>query len=90
MLIVNLGAQGDVPIGVDATHAAGLIPNAQFARVDDAVHFSFLAECKPNGPAILAQEGELDLLCDDAGGRDRAALHRELQGIITAYLNDML
>ena len=90
MLIVNLGAQGDVPIGVDATHAAGLIPNAQFAQVDDAVHFSFLAECKPNGPAILAQEGELDLLCDDAGGRDRAALHRELQGIITAYLNDML
>ena len=90
MLIVNLGAQGKVPIGVDATHAVGLIPNAQFARIDDAFHFSFLAECKPKGPAILAQEGEMDLLCDDSGGRGRAALHTELQGLITAYLKDVL
>ena len=90
MLIVNLGAVGKVPAGVDATHAVTLIPNSQFSRVDDATHFSFLAQCKPAGADILAREGEIDPLCEDAGGRTRAALHDEIQGIIVDYFHNVM
>lgn len=89
MLIVNLGDVGTVPVGVDATRAAGLIPRAKFARIDDAIHFSFLAECKPKGAAILADEGEPDQLCSDAGGRNRAAIHAQLRDLILGYLNSV-
>jgi len=86
MLIINLGDEGTVPIGVDAKAAAGLIPNATFQLVGDATHFSFLAQCKPKGAEILRNEDELDPLCDDAGGRSRADIHAELSDNIVAYL----
>jgi len=90
MLIMNLGAVGEVPAGVDATHATSLIPDAQFDRIDDTTHFSFLAECTEIGPEILAKEGEEDPLCEDAGGRDRAALHDEMQAKIVTYLDGVM
>lgn len=82
MLIVNLGDAGTVPAGVDARSAAHAIPTAQHKLVGDAVHFSFLAQCKPKGAAILAREGEPDALCADAGGRERDAIHKELEALI--------
>ena len=90
MLILNLGAPGDVPDGVHAYDAAQAIPTAEHAYIPEANHFSFLATCKPKGPAILEREGEPDRLCDDAGGRSRAALHRDMAARIVAYLGDAL
>jgi predicted dienelactone hydrolase len=87
MLIVNLGDAGTIPAGVDASVVAKLILKAQYKRLDDATHFSFLAQCKPKGAKILENEGEVDLLCDDAGGRGRGAIHTELKELIVAYLN---
>ena len=89
-LVINLGAEGQVPEPVDARAAAALMPDARFVRIDDAIHFSFLAECKDRGAAILEAEGEPDPLCDDAGGRDRRALHAELAETIAAFLADAL
>jgi len=85
-LVINLGDDGTVPVGVDAKAAAALIPNAQFAAVGDAIHFSFLAQCKPKGAYYLAKEGEPDPLCDDGGGRDRAEIHAELGALISEFL----
>ena len=85
MLIINLGDEDLVPAGVYARGAADAIATAEYAVVPDATHFSFLAECKPRGPAILEREGELDPLCEDAGGRDRAAIHAELADLIVSY-----
>ncbi len=76
--ILNLGDEDLIPAGVYARAAAEMIPDASYTVVPDATHFSFLAECKPGGPAILANEGELDPLCEDAGGRARAEIHRDL------------
>jgi len=90
MLVINLGAEETVPLGVYANEAAALIPQARYLAVPDAVHFSFLAQCKPKGAAILANEGELDPLCDDAGGRSRADIHQQLTQIIIANLQAML
>ncbi len=90
MLLVNLGDEGTVPVGVDARGAAELIPNVQYQRLDDATHFSFLAQCKPKGAKILRDEGEADLLCDDAGGRGRGEIHAELKTLIVAYLEQQM
>jgi len=87
MMIVNLGAEDTIPSGVYARGAAQMIPDASYAIVDDAIHFSFLAQCKPRGAAILANEGEPDPLCDDAGGRPRSDIHEELAGLIVSFLD---
>lgn len=86
MLILNLGADHLVPEGVHAKAAARMIPKAEHRFIPDATHFSFLAECKERGAAILRDEGEPDSLCDDAGGRSRAAIHQELVTVILGYL----
>ncbi len=87
MLIINLGAEDLVPTGVYARRVAEHIPTAEYRIIPDATHFSFLAECKAKGAAILAREGEPDPLCDDAGGRPRSEIHAELQEVIVGYLH---
>lgn len=89
MFMINLGAEETVPLGVYAKEAAALIPQARYAAVSDAVHFSFLAQCKAKGAAILEDEGELDALCDDAGGRSRAEIHAELTQMIVSNLQSV-
>lgn len=86
MMVVNLGDEEKVPAGVYARPAADLIPSATYTVLPDATHFSFLAECKDAGPRILQSEGELDALCDDAGGQSRAEIHAKLVDMIVAHL----
>ncbi|NRB04679.1 MAG: prolyl oligopeptidase family serine peptidase [Rhodobacteraceae bacterium] len=86
MFVINLGADAAVPAGVHAREAAAQIPGAAHLFIEDATHFSFLAECKARGPAILEKEGELDPLCEDAGGRSRSEIHAELSEVILTYL----
>ncbi len=85
MLILNLGQEDTIPVGVYARQAAGLIAGGRYEIVQDATHFSFLAACKPKGANILADEGEQDRLCDDAGGRGRDAIHKDLAQRIIGY-----
>lgn len=89
--LVNLGAPGEIPKAVLAREASRTIPAARYVTVADAVHFSFLPECKPAGAAILEEEGEPDALCDDAGGRSRGELHERFADIvIDAFERDLL
>lgn len=89
MLIINLGKAGNIPQGVDAGHAATLVPQADYRFVEGANHFSFLAQCKPRGAKILSDEGEIDPLCDPTV-RPRADIHAELTDMITAYFAQVL
>jgi len=59
---------------------------ATYRIVPDAAHFSFLAECKSAGARILEKEGELDRLCDDAGGQSRVEIHAKLVAMIVEQL----
>ena len=90
MLVINLGDEGSVPRGVNAKGIAGLVPSADFQRVNGAWHFSFLAECKAKGAAILENEGELDALCDEVSERNRADIHSEVFQRIEGYLKAQL
>lgn len=89
MLIVNLGAEETIPAGVYARPAAQRIASAQYQIVQDAIHFSFLAECTPKGADILAREGEPDPLCRDAGGRARRAIHDDLDRRIVTFFDSV-
>lgn len=88
--IINLGKLGKIPLGVFAQSAAQAIPNAEYSTIKDAIHFTFLPECKPAGPAILKEEGEMDPLCSDGGGRSRAEIHQELATMIMDFLDRKL
>ena len=87
--VINLGSEGTVPAGVNAELASTLMPRARFERVEDSSHFSFLAQCKPRGAAILEDEGELDPLCSDGGTRERADIHAELIECIVTFLENL-
>lgn len=88
LLVVNLGTNESVPAGVHALEASRMIPLAEHIFVPDATHFSFLAECKERGAEILEKEGELDPLCEDAGGRSRGEIHDDLALRLIAYLDN--
>jgi predicted dienelactone hydrolase len=88
MFVINLGDPGTIPAGVDAAQAVQNIRDAQYELLEDATHFSFLAQCKPAGPRILENEGEPDPLCDDAGGQSRASIHGKLSEMIVDYLRN--
>ena len=81
---INLGGPGTVPPAVIADDLARLTPKGDYAQVEGAVHFTFLAECQENGKALLAEIGETDRLCDDGGSRPRADMHAELGDRIAA------
>ena len=90
VMVINLGAPGHIPQGVDAAEVAAKIPGADYRTIADAYHPSFLALCKPDWKAVLAAEGETEPLCDDAGGRSRTAIHDEINGMITGFLKETL
>ncbi|UGX88885.1 alpha/beta hydrolase family protein [Phyllobacterium meliloti] len=79
---INLGRVGGVPVAVAAQKLSELTPNSELINVNDAVHFSFLANCRSGGPQLLKSIGETDALCDDGGGRSRTDIHAELGEII--------
>lgn len=90
MLIINLGFENKIPPAVFAKDVAKKIPNSTYVTIPDAIHFSFLAECKEKGRQILIDEDEIDPLCDDAGGRTRKKIHDELSTLIIEYLQKNL
>jgi predicted dienelactone hydrolase len=50
--------------------------------IEDASHYSMFAECKPGAFDILKAKEIEDPLCDDGGGRSRAAIHAQLIDMI--------
>ncbi|PRD51033.1 alpha/beta hydrolase family protein [Phyllobacterium myrsinacearum] len=81
--VINLGTTDTIPVAVEASAVVGQIPHGSRETVPDAVHFTFLPECQPDGHEILKKFGETDLLCDDGGGRSRSAIHAQLIDMIT-------
>jgi predicted dienelactone hydrolase len=90
MALVNLGRPGEIPVTLQAAGIAAEIPQASYATVADARHFSMFALCKP-GAAELAEAEQIgDPICADGGGRGRAALHAALIDMATAAFDRAL
>ena len=73
-----------------ADKLAALTPHGTYASVADAVHFSFLPECKEGGAELLKSSGEVDPICADGGNRSRADIHAELIELIRGDLQRTL
>ncbi|CAN7589976.1 alpha/beta hydrolase family protein [Neorhizobium sp. LjRoot104] len=89
LAFINLGSADQIPAAVLSDALAKQAPNATYAQVGKADHFSFLPVCKPGAVEFLKRVGEPDPICDDSG-RPRADIHRELTGLIITAFNRML
>ncbi|MGQ3210627.1 alpha/beta hydrolase family protein [Shinella sp.] len=87
---INLGGPGVIPEAVIADKLAALVPQASYAAVTEAVHFSFLPECKDGAGDFLKSVGEIDPICDETGSRSRADIHAELKRLIVDALQRSL
>lgn len=87
--VINLGESADrlpaTDAGPDGHNLIARIPGATYSSFAPANHFSFLAECKPGGAELVAEDDD-EPICTDPPGTDRAALHRALIGDIAAAL----
>ncbi len=88
-LLLNLGVGSDVPVTLKADSLAAAIPQAEFASIAGAVHFSFLGLCNPNGAELLKAEND-DPVCDDGGNLPRQALHQQMLQRIGLFLTKTL
>lgn len=88
-LFLTLGVGKDVPPTLRANALANAIPNAEFAEIANAVHFTFLGLCNPNGAALLKADND-DPVCDDGGQIPRAVLHRQIRHRIGLFLTKTL
>ncbi|WP_372423565.1 alpha/beta hydrolase family protein [Salinarimonas chemoclinalis] len=85
VVLIGLGAAGDRLIATDFTPEgsgfATAVPQADVVMLAPADHFTALPVCKPEGPALLAEEGD-DPVCTDPPGTDRAAVHAAIVAAI--------
>ena len=86
--IINLGSWAENGSPLNASALASKIPAASYAMIPQAGKFSAFAECKPNGAAILQQEGGDTSLCDDGPeNQTRAEIHSRLVSTIINALH---
>jgi predicted dienelactone hydrolase len=90
LAFINLGNPDTIPEAVISDGLAVHVPQGSYAAVADAVHFSFLPECKDGAAALLKSFGEIDPICDDPGGRTRGDIHAELKRLIVEALQRSL
>ena len=83
MALINLGDTSltsdwmGVGAGPDSSGLVGRIRDASYHVIPDAMHFSFLPECRFYAPLLVWLEGE-DPVCSDPWGSDRGAVHAEI------------
>lgn len=88
--LVNLGAKSGIPETARASAMADAIAGAGYTVIEDASHFSMFGECKPDAAETALEMGIEDPICDDGGGRSRAAIHAELIDTVTAAFKQAL
>ena len=91
VLLINLGEEtrfSAADVSAKGSDLVERLPNARYAVVAPGHHFTFLAECKPEGPAILIEEAD-DPVCDDPEGTDRARAHEAIFEAIADFLEHL-
>jgi predicted dienelactone hydrolase len=77
----------------DSFYLARHLPPAttQFALIAGALHFSFMQLCKPGAATLIEEEapGE-SIVCRDAAGADRPAIHQDVATAVLAFLASAL
>ncbi|GGK17575.1 alpha/beta hydrolase family protein [Salinarimonas ramus] len=92
VVLIGLGDEGERLVATDFTPGgsgfSAAVPQARVHMIAPANHFSALPLCKPEGAALLAEEGD-DPVCTDPPGTDRAAVHAAIiEAIATGFMLD--
>ena len=87
VLVINLGAEnlmGAGDVSAAGSNLVARLPDAERVVIAPAHHFTFLAECTPDGAALLAEEQD-DPVCNDPQGADRADVHAQIVDAIAKF-----
>ena len=84
--MVNLGRAGEIPVTAQASDVSKAIPNARYATIEHASHFSMFGVCKPGAAEAAALEGIDEPVCSDGTGLSRQAIHAELVDMVEAAI----
>jgi predicted dienelactone hydrolase len=80
VLVINLGGAERwkaADVTASGSNLVPRLPDVRYEAIAPANYFTFLAECKPAGRALLAEERD-DPVCDDPEGTDRALVHARI------------
>ncbi|SNY91155.1 Predicted dienelactone hydrolase [Cohaesibacter sp. ES.047] len=90
-LLIGAGTNiGDLPAEKETGWLGKKLPatSTQTHIIPDAMHFSFLQLCKPGAAAMIEAEDPGDgIVCRDGGDRSRDAIHTEVSGMVTEFLD---
>ncbi|WP_089278463.1 alpha/beta hydrolase family protein [Antarctobacter heliothermus] len=87
-LLINLGKEhrlGASDMGPQGSGFAARLPQAQYAEIAPAIHFTALPECKPRAAEVLEEEQD-DPICTDPEGTDRKAVHEQMLDQIAGFM----
>ncbi|SHL67892.1 alpha/beta hydrolase family protein [Roseibium suaedae] len=89
VLFINLGSDdtlwNEINVGPAGSNLVGRMANTQYVQISPADHFTFLAECKPEGAALLKEEKD-DPVCDDPKGANRAKIHEQVIEAVKRFI----
>ncbi|TCT42803.1 alpha/beta hydrolase family protein [Martelella mediterranea] len=88
VLVISLGKEHLLPatdLSESGSNFLARLPDAAHETFAPASHFTFLALCKPEGAAFLAEEQD-DPVCTDPEGTDRAAVHAAIVDAIARFI----
>jgi predicted dienelactone hydrolase len=87
--VVNL-RDGTIPIGLDWSAPAALIPGAQWQAIDGATHFSAVTPCRLLGRIIIGLAPGGEGLCTDNTDTSRAAVTDALVAMAVPFFTSHL
>ncbi|WP_320409370.1 MULTISPECIES: dienelactone hydrolase [unclassified Aureimonas] len=82
--LVNLGRTNEIPVSAQASDVAKAIPNARYAVIETASHFSMFGVCKPGAAEAAASDGVEEPICSDGSGTSRQIIHAQLIDMVEA------
>jgi predicted dienelactone hydrolase len=85
--LIRLGSTA-IPPALDPSLMNSKISKVHAQTIENGTPFSSFAECKPEGAANLASDGDETELCADGDGDARADIHAQLAAMIVADLGD--
>lgn len=88
--VINMGGPGTIPAAFDASKLRAASSRITYAMLLGATRFSAFSLCKPNGAAILAEDGGDDAICRDETAEHRERVHEELAALLATHLSENL
>lgn len=90
-LVIAAGVPSkELPAQMESANLAKRLPPAstRYVEISDASHFSFMAQCKPGGAALIEENTPGDgMICADGdGARPRDVIQQQIASLVSEFL----